>query len=65
MKRLDFKKMLIGLDQLMLQGKINNQEQAAQYADAIDNYLETSGWTWDDVLEVMSSEIKEDYELVN
>ena len=65
MKRLDFKQMLIGLDQLMLHGKINNHEQTVVYADAIDEYLRQAGWSWDEVLQEMCYEQKEDHELVN
>jgi hypothetical protein len=65
MKRLDFKKMLIGLDQLMLHGKINDQEQAELYADAIDKYLESNGWSIDQVLQEMCYEQKEPNELAN
>jgi hypothetical protein len=67
MKRLDFKQMLIGLDQLMMHGKIDNQEQTVLQADAIDEYLKQTGWDWDSVLQEMCYEQneKDNHELVN
>lgn len=56
MYRISFDQMLKGLDQLFFNGKINNSQQAQLYADAIDSYLEQSGWDLDAVLDFMVHE---------
>jgi hypothetical protein len=52
--RTPYSQMVIGLDQLMFGGKIENEQQAMERADTIEAYLEATGWTWDAILELSS-----------
>jgi hypothetical protein len=49
--------MLLGLDQLLFNNKIISQKQAEMFADAIDNYLQSCGWSFELILQQMLDEI--------
>ena len=56
MKRIPYNQMMIGLDQLLLSNQITNHQQAEVYAEAIDNYLAATGWSFDDIIQHMIEE---------
>jgi hypothetical protein len=56
MKRIPYDQMMIGLDQLLLSNQITNHEQTILYAEAIDNYLASTGWSWDLIINYMIEE---------
>ena len=55
MKRLSYNQMVLGLDQLFFSDKLENMEQAEERADTIEAYLESCGWTWDELLNYKES----------
>jgi hypothetical protein len=49
--------MSIGLDRLLFGGKLENQEQAEERVETIEAYLEATGWSWDEILELSHEEV--------
>jgi hypothetical protein len=55
MKRLSYSQMVLGLDQLLFGGKLENIEQAEECAATIEAYMQACGWTWDELLNYKES----------
>jgi hypothetical protein len=64
MKRIPYEQMIQGLDQLLFNFRITNEQKVEQYATEIDDYLRDCQWTWDDIIEHLIKE-QEPRELAN
>lgn len=53
--RLSYSQLVIELDKLFF-SRIDSDQQAEERVDVIEAFLESCGWTWDEVLEEMAHE---------
>jgi len=47
--RLPYSQLVIELDKLFFDGKIEDQQQAEERVETIEAFLEACGWDWDSV----------------
>lgn len=55
-KRISYQQMIIGLDALFFSKPLQSTEQAIERVDTIEAYLESCGYTWDDILDYILAE---------
>lgn len=48
--RLPYHQLVLGLDKLFFGDTLNNMQQAEERIDTIDAYMESCGWTWDELI---------------
>lgn len=50
MKRISYEQMIIGLDNLFFSNPVQSVKQATERIETIEAYLDSCGYTWDDIL---------------